>query len=138
MHNKLIDANVILRFLVENPQTIPTPFKGVFTFFPKVEKGEIKTFLSDLVLFECYFVLTKYYEISQKETVEKLTKLISFKGIIMQDKTLILSCLDILTSKKIDLVDAYLIAGCKKNNCDEVYSFDNDLKKCGLKLLTVD
>jgi predicted nucleic-acid-binding protein len=138
MHNKLIDTNVILRFFVETPQTIPERFKGVFTFFPKVEKGEIKTFLSDLVLFECFFVLTKFYEIPQKEVVEKLLQLISFKGIIMQDKTLIFSCLDILSTRKIDLVDAYLLAASKKNNCDEIYSFDNDLKKCGLKLLAVD
>ena len=42
----------------------------------------------------------------------------------MPDKTLILSCLEILQTGKIDLVDAYLLAFSKKKGIKGVYSFD--------------
>ena len=55
----------------------------------------------------------------------------------MPDKPLILSCLEILQTKKIDLVDAYLLAFSKKKGIKGVYSFDRDLKRGGLNLLEI-
>ena len=122
MKTNLVDTNVIIRYLVENPDRIQSKFKGVFTFFPKVERGEIKIELCELVLFEAFFVLTNLYEVPQKEAA---------------DKQLILSCLKILKTEKIDLVDAYLLAVSKKKNIKQIYSFDRDLSKRGLDALNV-
>jgi len=133
----LVDTNVIIRYLVENPDKIQRKFKGVFTFFPKVERGEIKIELCELVLFEAFFVLTNLYEVPQKETADKLSGIVSFKGVMMSDKPLILSCLKILQTERIDLVDAYLLAFSKKKNIKRIYSFDRDLSKRGLDALDI-
>jgi predicted nucleic-acid-binding protein len=138
VENKLIDANVLIRFLVESPQTISEKFKGVFTFFPKIERGEIHVYLSELVLFEVFFVLTKFYQVPQNEAAQKLSLLVSFKGIQMLDKSLISACLEELMKRKIDLVDVYLLELSKKKGIQEIYSFDHDLKKLGLRLLDVE
>jgi predicted nucleic acid-binding protein len=137
MKSNFIDTNVIVRYLVENPKTIQAKFQGVFTFFPKVEKGEIRIELTELVVFEAYFVLTKLYKIPPKEVAEKLSVIVSFKGVIMSDKLVILLCLEILQKKKLDLVDAYLLAYAKKKGIKGVYSFDKDLSKYGLNLLEI-
>ncbi len=137
MKSNFIDTNVIVRYLVENPETIQIKFQGVFTFFPKVERGDIRIELAELVVFEAYFVLTKLYEIPPKEVAEKLSVIVSFKGIIVPDKVLILSCLEILRKKKLDLVDAYILAYAKKKSIKGVYSFDRDLSKYGLNLLEI-
>ncbi len=137
MKTNLVDTNVIIRYLVENPDKIHSKFKGVFTFFPKVERGEIKIELCELVLFESYFVLTKLYEVPQKEAVDSLLGIVSFKGVMMPDKALILSCLKILRTERIDLVDAYLLAFSKKKNIKRIYSFDRDLSKRGLDALDI-
>ncbi len=137
MKTNLVDTNVIIRYLVENPDKIQRKFKGVFTFFPKVERGEIKIELCELVLFESYFVLTKLYEVPQKEAVDSLLGIVSFKGVMMPDKALILSCLKILQTERIDLVDAYLLAFSKKKNIKRIYSFDRDLSKRGLDALDI-
>jgi predicted nucleic acid-binding protein len=50
----------------------------------------------------------------------------------MPDKPLILSCLKILKTEKIDLVDTYLLAISKKKNIKQIYSIDRDLSKRGL------
>ena len=138
MKAELVDTNVIIRFLVEDPDKIQRKFKGVFTFFPKVERGEIMVELCELVLFEAFFVLTRLYEVPQSEAAEKLSGIVSFKGVLMVDKPLILSCLRILQKEKIDLVDAYLLAISKKKNIKRIYSFDQDLNKRGLVSMKVE
>ena len=138
MKTNLVDTNVIIRYLVETPDKIQTKFKGVFTFFPKVERGVIKIELCELVLFEAFFVLTKLYEVPQKEAADSLLGIVSFKGVIMPDKLLILSCLEILQTERIDLVDAYLLAFSKKKNMKSIYSFDRDLSKRGLNALDIE
>jgi len=134
----LVDTNVIIRYLVETPDKIQTKLKGVFTFFPKVERGVIKIELCELVLFESFFVLTKLYEVPQEAAADKLSGIVSFKGVIMPDKPLILSCLEILQTERIDLVDAYLLAFSKKKNMKSIYSFDRDLSKRGLNALDIE
>ena len=137
MKTNLVDTNVIIRYLVEDPDRIQRKFKGVFTFFPRIERGEIKIELCDLVLFEAFFVLTNLYEVPQHEAADKLSGIVSYKGVIMSDKPLILSCLKILQTEKIDLVDAYLLAISKKKNIKQIYSFDSDLSKRGLEALSI-
>ncbi len=137
MKNRCIDTNVIIRYLVENPSTVNPKFKGVFTFFPRVEKGEITVELADLVVFEAFFVLTRHYKVPQKEAAEKLALIISFKGFRMSSRPLMLSCLKILREKKVDMVDAYLLVLAAKKGIHEIYSYDKNLSRQGLKLLEI-
>jgi predicted nucleic-acid-binding protein len=123
---------------VEDPEKVDMKFRGVFTFFPKVENGKVNAELCELVLFEAFFVLTKLYQVPQNEAAEKLFDMVSFMGIIMPDKPLILSCLEILQSEKIDLVDAYLLALSKKKKLKGIFSFDKDLLRRGLKSIAIE
>ena len=61
-------------------------------------------------------MLTKLYEVPQKKAADKLSGIVAYKGVVMPDKPLILSCLKILQTESIDLVDAYLLAVSKKKN----------------------
>ena len=137
MAGNFIDTNVIIRYLVEEPETIPKKFKGVFSFFQKIEKNEIKIELTELVLFESFFVLTRLYQIPPKEVSKTLSQLIPFKGINLPNKNLMLTCLKILQEQTIDLVDAYLIACSKEKKVKGIYSFDQDFAKHGLHLLEI-
>ncbi len=137
MPASFIDTNVIIRFLVETPDTIQSKFSGVFSFFNKVETGEIKIELTEFVLFESFFVLSNHYKIPVKIVSETLSKLVSFKGINLPKKNVILICLQIIRERKIDLVDAYLIACSKDKGITGIYSFDSDLARNGLELLDV-
>jgi predicted nucleic acid-binding protein len=134
---EIIDTNVIIRYLVEDPSTIDPKFKGVYSFFSKLEKGEVKAELIDLVLFQCYFVLTSFYKVPRPEAASKLEKLVGFKGLSMPEKAVAAACLSILQTENLDIVDAYILAWSKQHAVKGVYSFDSDLKKKGLKLLKV-
>jgi len=132
-----IDTNVLLRFL-ESPDSVALKFRGVFSFFPRVECGEVEVFLPDLVLFEAFFTLTSYYEVPAPLAAEKLGDFVEFVGIRMADKATIRLCLDKLCQSNIDLVDAYILAFCELHGVEEAYSFDQDLAKHGLRLLNAE
>lgn len=133
-----VDTDVIIRYLVEDPDEMTAEFRGVFAFFEKLERGKRKALLTPLVLFQCYFVLTSYYDVPRPEAAEKLRALLSFKGLRVGEKPLLRKCLDILAERSVDLVDAYLAALCATGPRRGVYSFDQSLKKLGVTLLPVD
>ena len=133
-----VDTNVAIRYLVEDPKTIARSFRGVFAFFEKLERGERTALLTPLVLFQSYFVLTSYYEVPRMEAAAKLRDLLTFKGLRVPDKPVLRMCLDTLSERSVDLVDAYLAALCSSRQLKGVYSFDESLRKLGIELLSVD
>lgn len=138
MTYECIDTNVIVRFLVETEESIQTEFKGVFTFFDKLETGIIRAQMPELVLFQTYFVLTSYYNVPEKEAASKLSQIVSFKGIIISEKSIVQECLQLLQKSKIDIVDAWLIAYAHAKKMNALYSYDKGFLKNGLQLLPIE
>jgi predicted nucleic acid-binding protein len=138
VNHECLDTNVIVRFLVETPESIPAPFKGVFGFFAKIEEGSKTVHLPEIVLFQVYFVLTSYYEVPSALAAEKLEEIIRFKGISMPDKRITGECLRIVKRENIDIVDAWILAYSTAKGITGTYSFDKDLSRLGLKLLKVE
>ena len=135
---ELLDTNVIVRYLVETPDTIPERFRGVFSFFGKLERGDVQVHLPALVLFQTFFVLTSYYEVPAAVAAEKLDGLLSFRGISIPERAIIRNCPRLLQERNIDLTDAYLVAHSRARGHNGVYPFDADLRACGLELLPVE
>lgn len=133
-----IDTNVLVRFLVEAPDLVAPPFRGVFPFFEKLERGERRALLPPLVLFQVYFVLTSYYGVPRGEAAEKLRHLISFRGLTVPERPVLRRCLQIVAERSADLVAAYLAALCGARQQTGVFSFDDGLRKLGLELLPIE
>jgi predicted nucleic acid-binding protein len=133
-----IDTNVVVRFLVETPDGIAEPFKGVFSFFEKLERGERRALLPPLVLFQTYFVLTSYYGVPRGEAAEKLRHLIAFRGLTVPERPVLRKCLQTVVQGSSDFVDAYLAALCGARQQTGIFSFDEGLRKLGLDLLPID
>jgi predicted nucleic-acid-binding protein len=138
MSRECIDTNVIVRFLVETPKTIEPQFKGVFSFFEKLESGARSAMLPDIVLFQAYFVLTSYYDVPTPEAAGQLAKILKFKGIILAEKNIALECLAMLQHAKTDIVDAWIIAFSKFKKVSAVYSFDKGFASHGIRLLKIE
>ena len=64
---ELLDTNVIVRYLVETPESIAPKFRGVFPFFEGLAHAEKKAYLPPLVLFQTYFVLTSFYKVPTED-----------------------------------------------------------------------
>jgi predicted nucleic acid-binding protein len=134
-----LDTNVVLRYLVEDPETIAPRFAGVLPFFEKLERGERSALLTPLVLFQCWFVLTSYYEVPGPDAAAKLRELLGFKGLRVPEKPVLRACLDtLLAERSVDVVDAYLAALCSLKGLGGVYSFDQGLARLGVEILPVE
>jgi len=122
----LIDANVIIRFLVADHEA---HFKESCVLFEKIEKNELEVHLLESVLMELFFVLTKVYKLPKASICNDLKKILSLESIVNDNKLILFETLSILEHKTIDFVDALL---CAKKNLEGfgVLSFDHDVKKC--------
>ncbi|WP_456480544.1 PIN domain-containing protein [Nautilia sp.] len=122
----LIDSNYILRFLTMTPKE---HFVIAKNLFEDVAKGKIDAIISEGVVMEVYFVLSKFYKWEKEKIIDKLTAILEFKNVVNEDKAVLIYALNILKKHNIDFIDAFL---CAKANFYgyEVRTFDKDIKKC--------
>lgn len=117
----LIDANIILRYLLCDSKDL---YYKAEKFFKEIEKGNIKAYIHHAVLAEVVYVLTKVYKIKRNEIADILIEFISHKGILVDNKEIIINSLRIYCNSNYDYVDCLL---CAYSYAYTVYSFDKDI-----------
>jgi len=122
----LIDANVIIRFLIGDGGDL---FGKSQKIFQEIDSGKYKAKILESVLAEIIYVLLKVYNVSKNDIVNSLLPILQMKYVIMDNKTFVIHAVEIFNLKNIDFVDALLCSYKILNNMD-VISFDKDLKKC--------
>jgi len=131
---RLIDANVILRFLVEEEAETPMAQRAR-ALFARVNRNEEKILILRCVIFEVVYVLEKFYKTQRKIIADILAKIIRSKGVSVPGKNRILNALEKYASINVDFVDCYLAGVMELGDIKEIYSFDRDLDKLGVKRL---
>jgi predicted nucleic-acid-binding protein len=126
---KIIDANVILRFLLADDKRL---FPKARNFIQRLESGEEEVLLRELIFAEVVWVLHKVYEVPRKEINERFSTLIKFQGIkTLWDKDLFVASLGYYSEQSIDIQDIFLAVLSKKMQA-QVITFDKkDFKKLG-------
>ncbi len=122
----LLDANVIIRFLVGDHQE---HLAKSITIFKDIESAKLQVEILDSVLMEAFFVLTKFYKLPKNEVINDLKTILAFNGVINSNKPILYEALSIIEVKNIDFVDALICAKSKLQGFGKL-SFDNDLKGC--------
>ena len=120
----LIDANVILRYLLRDNEELYAEAEEVFN---DVMEGKAKILILESVIAEVVYVLQKIYDVNRKEISEILKELIELRGVKVHNKGQMLRALEIFSEKKLDFVDCIL---CAYGNENKVITFDKGLKKC--------
>ncbi|MEK7079110.1 MAG: PIN domain-containing protein [Patescibacteria group bacterium] len=118
---KILDANIVIRFLVEDDKVKTDAVEKLF-------RSEEILILTDVTISEIVWVLSSYYDVSRMEIVKKITTLIHLPS-IRCDKKIVLIALSLFEKYNIDWIDAYLAAYAEENSIDGVYSYDRDLDK---------
>jgi predicted nucleic-acid-binding protein len=123
----LIDANVIIRFLVAEESSL---YAKSVEIIKQIEEGTIKVEIMSEVLMEVLFIMTKYYEAPLDDIAEDLKTILRLEGIVNKDKYILIHALDMMAEKKIDYVDALICSKSKLQGYNKL-SFDKDVtKKC--------
>ena len=121
---KLIDANVILRYLLKDDEAL---FKKAFSLLEKVKVGEDAVIIPESVLAECVYVLQKVYKIERQIISEKLRELFVYKGIVNTDRKDLVDSIILFGQTRLSIVDCI---ACSKsiNQGLFLFTFDEDLK----------
>jgi predicted nucleic-acid-binding protein len=128
---KLIDANVVLRYLLQDDDAL---FQKASALLERVKVGEEAVVIPESVIAECVYVLLKVYKINRQIISEKLKGLFAYKGIVNPDKKDLIDSLVLFGQTQLSIVDCI---ACSKsiNNGMSLFTFDDDLKTIYAKQL---
>jgi predicted nucleic-acid-binding protein len=124
MLKNLIDANVVLRYLLQDDDAL---FKKASTLLERIKVGEEAAVIPESVLAECVYVLLKVYKIDRQIISEKLRGLFAYKGIVNPDKKDLVDSIILFGQTQLSIVDCI---ACSKsiNNGLSLFTFDDDLR----------
>ena len=121
----LLDANVLVRFLVQDD---PKQSAAATALFEKAERREIVLHLEALTVAETVYVLMGPYARSRGEVVNVLLAIIQNAGVETMDEDVVADALRRFAAFNVDFSDAWLAARAAQIGCG-VASFDRDFDK---------
>ncbi len=129
MVKKLIDANFILRYLLQDDDAL---FKKASALLERVKMGEEAVVIPESVLAECVYVLLKVYKIDRQVISKQLGGLFAYKGIVNSGKKDLMDSILLFGQTKLGIVDCM---ACSKsvNNGMSLFTFDDDLRNACIK-----
>jgi predicted nucleic-acid-binding protein len=120
----LIDTNVVLRFLLDDHETFSPKAKR---FMQEVYNKDRVAVLPAVVIVECVYVLERFYRAQRRDITDKLSRLLTYPGIVNSDKAALLKALRLYFHSGTDVVDCILAASSSEHSL--IVSFDKDFKK---------
>jgi predicted nucleic-acid-binding protein len=121
MKKAYVDANVVLRFITNDP---PDMAQQASKLFMDAHEGRLVLVVSLITLAEIVWVLESHYGHTKIRISEILISFISAEGLEVAELDLIIAALDLYQSKNIDFADALLAAQALNKGPATVYSFD--------------
>jgi len=124
---KIVDANVILRFFVRDNEE---QFLRAKAFIQRLELGKEDVLMTEIVFAEVVWVLNKVYEVPRQEIADTFSKVIGYQGIrTMLEKEIFQESLRLYAKHSLDIQDVFL-AVLSKNKGRPIITFDkHDFKK---------
>ena len=129
MVRRLIDANVILRYLLKDD---PDLYARSSQSLENVRTGEQAAIILESVLVECVYVLLKVYNVERETIADRLIGLLSYSGIANPDKKVLIQALMSFAKTRLSMVDCLLLSRATLEG-HEIITFDEALKKELLK-----
>lgn len=126
MSDPFLDTNVILRHLLgDHPDHSPRS-TGLLH---RVEQGDLRVRISELVVFECVFTLERHYHLSREAIRDAVLPLMELPGIVLPGKRRFRTAFELYVLHKLPFADAYHSAVMIRLGLSEVISFDRDFDR---------
>jgi predicted nucleic acid-binding protein len=129
MEKKLIDANVLLRYLLKDDEAL---FKKAYELLERVKDGKELIIIPESVLAECVYVLLRIYKVDRQIIAEKLKLLFLYKGVVNPDKEDLVDLINLFGKTNLSIVDC-IICAKSVNNKMPILTFDDELKNISQK-----
>jgi uncharacterized protein len=123
---RLIDANIILRFLTNDE---PNQAAACAKLLQRVEQGTEEVFLPDLIIADIVWTLEKYYQVDKGEIQELMGRILALRGLKSNSKNTVYRAFEIFVDHNIDWTDAFISAQMLSAGQEEIYSYDRDFDR---------
>ncbi len=117
----VIDTNLLVRYLTDDDHA---KAKAVDALLSKAGRGEIKIHIPSIVIAELVWVLESFYKMGSQGIAELVEAVLNTPGVEVTDKSIINSALKLYKTKKIDMIDAWIIEFAKDAGVGAIYTFD--------------
>jgi predicted nucleic acid-binding protein len=121
----LLDANVLIRFLVQDD---PKQSAAATALLQKAERRELLLHLDSLAVAETVYVLTGRYGRTKAEVANVLLAIIQNAGIQTMEEATVIGALQRFAAFNVDFADAWLATRASRTR-RPVASFDRDFDK---------
>ena len=121
-----IDANIILRYLTDEPRE---QAEGAARLFEAVARGEEEVLLQEVVVAEVVWTLASYYRMPRSDITSALLELLAEEHIAAADKESLRLALVLFSERNLDFADGLLAAKALQAGDRVVYSFDRHLDR---------
>lgn len=122
---RLIDTNVIIRYLVQDH---PRHAKVANKLFEACDRQEVVLVILPAVLAECVFLLQSFYQQARPDIADVLTNLIKIRGVDIIELSIHLDALHRYAISNLHFVDCLLAAHAAGNQLP-LASFDAGFQK---------
>ena len=126
-----VDANVFLRFLVEDDAQQAQQAEALFK---AAQAGRVDLLCGPPVLFEVAWTLRSAYGRSRLQVLETLQSLLAFPGLKLSDKDLVGEALDLARAHAMEFADAYIAASARAAKAQVATFNTKDFKAAGVLL----
>jgi predicted nucleic-acid-binding protein len=123
---RTIDANVILRFLLDEP---PGQAERCQMLLTRLHAGQEQVYLPEVVLSDVVWTLQSFYRWPRERIAHFAHDVVSTRGIRMSRQSLVRHALHIYVEQRVDFSDALIAAEMIDRGYDEIYSFDKDFDR---------
>jgi predicted nucleic-acid-binding protein len=121
----LIDANVILRYLLADHAELHAKAKALFD---DVREGRRRVIVPEAVLAECVYVMQRLYGVPRSEIANTLTDLLRYRGVAGDEIPTLRRALAIYGRTRLGFADTLLAARAVVTNLP-VITFDAALER---------
>jgi predicted nucleic acid-binding protein len=126
MAEQFLDTNILLRHFL---QDVPDQSARATELIRRVEAGDVQVHISDIVIFEVVFTLTRSYRHPKAAVRDAVLALLDLPGFILPGKRRFHRVFDLYVDLNISFADAYHVVLMEQQKLEEVVSFDRDFDR---------
>ena len=126
MKIQFLDTNILLRHLLAD---LPKQSQAATAYFNRIEKGEVKVRISELVVFETVFTLERYYKQTKAKIREVILPLIELPNIVLPGKKRLRETFDLYVNLNLPFADSYHAILMKHLKLGEIITFDREFDR---------
>ena len=116
-----VDTNIFVRHLTgDDPDQSPR----ATAYLRRVEKGELRVYTNDTVVFETAFTLERHYKQPKDKIRDAFLPLLELPSIILPGKRSLRKVFDLYVSLNLPFADAYHAVHMQRNKLTHIVSFD--------------